>query len=83
MQAASQLPPGQQQEMVQGMLESLEGKLKADPANVQGWIMLMRSRMTLGETAKASAAYKQAVAANPSQSVRIREAARTLGVPGV
>jgi cytochrome c-type biogenesis protein CcmH len=83
MQAASQLPPGQQQEMVQGMLESLEGKLKADPANVQGWIMLMRSRMTLGETAKASAAYKSAVAANPSQSVRIREAARTLGVPGV
>jgi cytochrome c-type biogenesis protein CcmH len=83
MQAASQLPPGQQQEMVQGMLESLEGKLKADPANVQGWIMLMRSRMTLGETTKASAAYKSAVAANPSQSVRIREAARTLGVPGV
>lgn len=83
MQAASQLSPDQQQEMVQGMLEGLEGKLKADPANVQGWIMLMRSRMTLGETAKASAAYRQAVAANPSQSVRIRDAAQTLGVPGV
>lgn len=83
MQAASQLPPGQQQEMVRGMVEGLEDKLRADPANVQGWIMLMRSRMTLGETAKAGAAYKAAVAANPSQSVRIREAARTLGVPGV
>lgn len=83
MQAASQLPPGQQQEMVRGMLEGLEGKLKADPANVQGWIMLMRSHMTLGETNRATAAYRQAVAANPSQSVRIREAARTLGVPGV
>ena len=83
MQAASQLPPGQQQEMVQGMLEGLEGKLKADPANVQGWIMLMRSHMTLGERSQAAAAYKSAVAANPSQSVRIRDAARTLGVPGV
>lgn len=83
MQAASQLPPGQQQDMVRGMVEGLEDKLKADPANVQGWIMLMRSRMTLGETAKAAAAYRQAVAANPSQSVRIKDAARTLGVPGV
>lgn len=82
MQAASQLPPGQQQEMVRGMVEGLEDRLKGDPANVQGWIMLMRSRMTLGETEKASAAYKAALAANPSQSVRIRDAARTLGVPG-
>lgn len=83
MQAASSLPLGQQQEMVNGMVEGLESKLKSDPANVQGWIMLMRSRMTLGETARASAAYKNAVAANPSQSVRIRDAARALGVPGV
>ena len=82
MQAASQLSPTQQQEMVRGMVESLEDKLKADPANVQGWIMLMRSRMTLGERDKAAAAYRGAVAANPSQSLRIRDAARTLGVPG-
>ena len=65
------------------MVEGLEDKLKSDPANVQGWIMLMRSRMTLGETAKANAAYKNAVTANPSQSVRIRDAARALSVPGV
>lgn len=82
MQAASSLPPSQQQDMVRGMVEGLEDKLKADPADVNGWIMLMRSRMTLGETAKASAAYKSAVAANPSQSVRLKEAGRTLGIPG-
>ena len=82
MQAASSLPPSQQQDMVRGMVEGLEDKLKADPANVNGWIMLMRSRMTLGETAKASAAYKSAVAANPSQSTRLKDAGRTLGVPG-
>ncbi|KKW92119.1 tetratricopeptide repeat protein [Sphingobium chungbukense] len=83
MQAAAQLPKGQQDAMVEGMVSGLEAKLKANPGNVDGWIMLMRSRMTLGETAKAAAAYAQAKAANPAQAGRIRDEARILGVPGV
>lgn len=83
MQAAAQLPKGQQDAMVEGMVASLEARLKANPANVDGWIMLMRSRMTLGETAKAAAAYTQARAANPAQAGRIKDEARILGVPGV
>lgn len=83
MQAAAQLPKGQQDAMVEGMVASLEARLKANPANVDGWIMLMRSRMTLGETAKAAAAYAAARAANPAQAGRIRDEARILGVPGV
>ena len=83
MQAASQLPKGQQDAMIEGMVAGLEGKLKANPGNVDGWIMLMRSRMTLGETGKATAAYRAAVAANPAQAGRIRDEARVLGVPGV
>ena len=83
MQAASQLPKGQQDAMIEGMVAGLEGKLKANPGNVDGWIMLMRSRMTLGETGKATAAYRAAVAANPAQAGRIRVEARVLGVPGV
>lgn len=83
MQAASQLPKGQQDAMIEGMVSGLEAKLKANPDNVDGWIMLMRSRMTLGETAKAAAAYAQAKAANPAQAGRIRDEARILGVPGV
>jgi cytochrome c-type biogenesis protein CcmH/NrfG len=55
---------------------------RPNPANVDGWIMLMRSRMTLGETAKASAAYKDAKAANPAQAARIGDDAQVLGVPG-
>ncbi|WP_028056165.1 TPR domain-containing protein [Sphingobium bisphenolivorans] len=82
MQAASQLPKGQQDAMIEGMVSGLEAKLKANPANVDGWIMLMRSRMTLGETAKASAAYQAARTANPAQAARIADEARLLGVPG-
>jgi cytochrome c-type biogenesis protein CcmH len=80
MRAAATLPPHQQDAMVQTMVASLEAKLAANPGNVDGWIMLMRSRMTLGETAKASAALKAAVAANPGESARLRAEAGALGV---
>src|SRR3546814_989377 len=59
MEAASQLPKGQQDAMIQGMVAGLEAKLKADPADADRWIMLMRSRMTLGETAKAAQELKE------------------------
>ncbi len=78
--AASKMPPSQQQEMVTGMVARLEGKLKADPANVDGWVMLMRSRVTLGQVDKASAALKSAVTANPARAQYIRQQAQILGV---
>jgi cytochrome c-type biogenesis protein CcmH len=83
MQAAAQLPKGQQDAMIETMVSGLEAKLKANPANLNGWIMLMRSRMTLGETAKAQAAYQAARKANPAQAGRLRDEARLLAVPGV
>lgn len=82
MEAASQLPKGQQDAMINAMVAGLEDKLKANPANIDGWIMLMRSRMTLGESAKASAALKNAIAANPGAAPRLRAQAELLGVPG-
>lgn len=82
MQAAANLPKGAQDQMIAGMLQSLETKLRANPANIDGWIMLMRSRMTLGEGAKASDALRRAIAANPAQAGRLRDEARLLGVPG-
>jgi cytochrome c-type biogenesis protein CcmH len=78
---AARLSPSDQDSMARGMVESLEGKLKADPKNVTGWIMLIRSRMTLGEPAKASAAYQAAVAANPEAKDQLESEARSLGVP--
>ena len=82
MEAASQLPKGQQDAMIQGMVGGLEDKLKANPADVDRWIMLMRSRMTLGETAKAAQALKDAIAANPAAAGRLKAQAQLLGVPG-
>ena len=85
MQAATALPKGAQDAMVQGMVDGLEAKLKANPNNAAGWIMLMRSRMQLGETAKASAALQGGLAAfkNDGESARkLREAGASLGVPG-
>lgn len=82
MEAAAQLPKGQQDAMIAGMVDGLEAKLKANPGDVDRWIMLMRSRMTLGETAKAAQALKDAVAANPDAAARLKAQAGLLGVPG-
>jgi cytochrome c-type biogenesis protein CcmH len=82
MAQAAKLPSGQQQQMVASMVAGLEAKLTKNPNNVNGWIMLMRSRMTLGETAKAKAAYNNSVAKNPESQSRLAKEARILGVPG-
>jgi cytochrome c-type biogenesis protein CcmH len=85
MAAASQLPPGQQQAMIQGMVEGLASKLAADPKNADGWIMLMRSRMQLGQSREAAAALASARAAfagDRTQLGRFSEAAAQLGIPG-
>ncbi len=80
-QAAAALPPSEQAAMAQAMVARLEAKLKVDPANIDGWIMLMRSRMTLGEPAKAKAALAAAIGANPGAAVRLQQEAAGLGVP--
>ena len=77
---ASALRPSEQQQMAEGMVARLEGKLKADPSNIEGWIMLVRSRMTLGQPDLARKALTDAVAANPGQAGKLREAAEGLGV---
>jgi cytochrome c-type biogenesis protein CcmH len=81
MQAAAALPKGQQDMMVNSMVDGLEARLKANPQQPDRWIMLMRSRMTLGESAKAARALTAAIAANPAQAERLRAEARLLGVP--
>jgi cytochrome c-type biogenesis protein CcmH len=78
--AASQIPPGEQREMAEGMVARLESRLKGDPANVDGWLMLIRSRATLGQSEKASRALKDAVAANPAEAAEIQRQAAMLGV---
>lgn len=82
MQEAAALPKGQQDMMVAGMVDSLQTKLNQNPAQPDRWIMLMRSRMTLGQSAQAGESLRRAIAANPDQEARLRAQARMLGVPG-
>lgn len=82
MAAAAKLPSGQQQAMVQAMVDGLQVKLEKNPANVNGWIMLMRSRITLGETVKATAALNKAIESNPGAKEKLMQEAQILGVPG-
>lgn len=85
MAAAAALPQGQQDLMVQQMVDGLAERLKREPGDTDGWIMLLRSRMQLGETGKAQAALRDANAAlrnNAGDLRRVREAASALGVPG-
>lgn len=80
MRAASGMAPAQQQAMVDGMVQSLASKLQADPKNPQGWMMLMRSYMTLGRKSEAAAALAKGKAANPQAAADLDAAARSLGL---
>jgi cytochrome c-type biogenesis protein CcmH len=83
--SASSLPPAQQAAMVEQMVSRLEGRLKADPKDEDGWIRLMRSRMALGDPKAAQAALSSGLAAFPGDSAaagRLKSAAADLGVPG-
>lgn len=78
--AAAALPPSEQEAMARGMVDRLEARLKTDPTSLDGWVLLMRSRMNLGEPDRAAAALKGAVAANPGAKAQLEDQARALGV---
>ncbi len=78
--AAGKMKPSEQTEMAKGMVAQLEARLQSEPKNVDGWVMLMRSRITLGEPAKAKAALEAAVKANPGAAAELRAQAEGLGV---
>ena len=77
---ASRIPPGEQRTMAEGMVARLEARLESDPSNIDGWIMLMRSRRTLDQAEKASKALADAIAANPAKSDYLRQQAAILGI---
>ncbi|MEQ9662076.1 MAG: tetratricopeptide repeat protein [Parasphingopyxis sp.] len=85
MRSASQLPQGQQDMMIENMVEGLDRRLRNNPNDADGWIMLMRSRMQLGQSSQAAAAWRrarEAFSGNSQQLARINASARGLGVPG-
>lgn len=80
MKAASAMSPAQQRAMAEGMVDQLEAKLKAEPTRVDGWLLLIRSRMSLGQADKAKAALAAAIHANPQAAATLREQAAQLQI---
>ncbi|CAO1650594.1 tetratricopeptide repeat protein [Parasphingorhabdus sp. NYA22] len=83
MKEAAALPPGQQEAMIAGMVDGLDKRLQANPKDANGWIMLIRSRMQLGQTVQAKQALDRGLKVfknDGAEAKRIREAAAALGV---
>ena len=73
----------QRNSMIRGMVDQLATRLETTPNDEDGWLRLMRSRMTLGEKDAAKAALTKALevfANDAAAKVRLTAAARELGV---
>ncbi|OCP00423.1 MULTISPECIES: c-type cytochrome biogenesis protein CcmI [unclassified Ensifer] len=64
--AADSMSAGDRQEMIRGMVESLESRLKENPDNLEGWARLIRSHVVLDQRDKAAAALKEGLKAFPA-----------------
>lgn len=84
-EAANALPKGQQQAMIDGMVEGLAAKLARDPSNADGWARLLRSRMVLGQTEQASKdlrTARKALSSDKAGLAAVNAAAAAAAVPG-
>jgi len=82
---ASQMPAGDQQAMIQNMVEGLASRLKTNPRDPNGWVRMMRARMVLNQPDAASVAYHEALKTysdNTAQQAAFKDAAHQLGIPG-
>ncbi|MBP1850887.1 c-type cytochrome biogenesis protein CcmI [Rhizobium halophytocola] len=82
--AANQMSGKDREQMIRGMVDSLDAKLRDDPNNAAGWSRLVRSYAMLDEQAKALDALKRGLAAFPPDSEQgktLLAEARTLKLP--
>ncbi|PWE58198.1 c-type cytochrome biogenesis protein CcmI [Metarhizobium album] len=66
--AAENLEAGDRQQMIEGMVASLDAKLREDPKNIEGWMRLIRSYGVLKQPDKAADALKRGLAVFPADS---------------
>lgn len=81
--AAAQMPAGDRTAMIETMVAGLDEKLKANPADKDGWLKLIRSYSVLGKTDKAIDAMQRAeagLAANAAGLSEIKALATELGL---
>ena len=67
-------------QQITAMVETLAGKLKANPNNAEGWAILGRSYGVLGRWSDAIAAYKRAIELRPDDAQTYADYADALGV---
>jgi len=76
---ARRAQPDRQAAMIQSMVEGLAARLRKEPGDFDGWVMLGRSYTVLGDNAKAADAYEHAHALKPGDTaVALREAGALL-----
>lgn len=81
--AAENMNAGDRQQMIRGMVESLDAKLGQDPNNFEGWMRLVRSYAVLNDKDRAAEALKRGLAAFPppgEQGRQLQALARELGI---
>jgi cytochrome c-type biogenesis protein CcmH len=74
---------GERDAMIRAMVDGLEARLRSNPADPEGWRRLIRSRMVLGDEAKARMAYADARAqfrSEPDQITSFEALARELKI---
>ena len=83
-EAMNSLNSGDRQQMIRGMVESLDAKLKEDPNNFEGWMRLIRSYAVLNDRDRAVDALKRGLAAFPpdgGEGQQLVALAKELGLP--
>ena len=81
--AAENMNAGDRQQMIRGMVASLDAKLSADPNNFEGWVRLVRSYAVLNDKDRAADALKRGLAAFPppgEQGSQLLALAKELGI---
>ncbi|RUM26367.1 c-type cytochrome biogenesis protein CcmI [Rhizobium vallis] len=81
--AAENMNAGDRQQMIRGMVGSLDAKLSQDPNNFEGWMRLIRSYAVLNDKDRAAGALKRGLAAFPppgEQGRQLLALARELGI---
>ncbi|HEY6868997.1 MAG TPA: tetratricopeptide repeat protein [Novosphingobium sp.] len=84
-QSANAMPAADRQAMVDQMVGGLAEKLRANPADPDRWVLLLRSRMVLKQADQAAsdlATARRALAGNAAGLSKVNAAAKEFGIPG-
>jgi cytochrome c-type biogenesis protein CcmH len=81
--AAENMTSGDRQQMIKGMVDSLDAKLTENPDDLDGWLQLIRSYMVLNDKDRATAALKRglvAFSADGEKGMQLLALAREVGL---